>query len=241
VGTRAALGALALATLALGGCASTEEEPLPPEAWPLVFAEDFLTPEKLAGFEFTDRGAWRWGRVEHTSFLELHRASEYAPPHRSPLSIALLPELVVGDFDLELRLEQTGRDYGHRDLIVVLGFESPGRYLYVHLAPSPDENAHNVFVVDDAPRRNLLPPQAEGIDWGNGEWHTVRLERRLEEGTLRVFWDGREAPIFVVEDLPPAWGRLGFGSFDDTGRVTGLRVRAPLVRPVERDAGFVGG
>lgn len=235
---RAAAGLL---LLALAACATGPEEPLPPEAWPLVFAEDFTTPGKLEDFEFSDRAAWRWGRLEQTSYLELHGPSDYAPPHRSPLSIALLPELVVGDFDLELLLEQTGRDYGHRDLCVFLGFESPARFHYVHLAPAPDANAHNVFVVDDAPRRNLLPPLEEGIDWGSGEWHTVRLERRLEEGTLRVYWDGADAPTFLVEELPPTWGRLGVGSFDDTGRVTGIRVWAPVVRPVEHDAGFTGG
>ena len=227
-----------LLLLLCGSCASTSEEPLPPEAWPLVFAEDFATPAKLEGFEFSDRDAWRWGRHEHTSYLELFASSDYAPPHRSPLSIALLPDLVVGDFDLELRLEQTGRNYGHRDLCVFLGFESPERFLYVHLATSPDANAHNAFLVDGAPRRNLLPPQAEGVDWGSGEWHTVRLERRLVEGTLAVYWDDAQEPLFTVEELEPSWGRLGVGSFDDTGRVTGIRVHAPEVRPAVRSATF---
>ena len=165
--------------------------------------------------------------------LELFQESDYEPPHRSPRSIALLPDLLVADFDLEMHVEQTGRDYGHRDLCFVFGFVSPERYYYAHLAPLPDANAHNVFAVDRGPRQNLLPPRPRGIDWGTGDWNVVRIERRMAEGTIRVFWNDDAAPILEVEDRRFGWGRIGFGSFDDTGRVTEIRVWAPETRPVE--------
>jgi len=237
---RAALLGLGL-TLALTACASRGEE-IPPEEvpWALVFQEEFTHPDKIDDFALSDPAAWRWGRVEHNSYLELFAPSDYQPPHRSPTGIALLPDLLVADFDMEIRVEQTGRNYGHRDLCVIFGFVSPERYYYTHLAPLPDANAHNVFAVDRAPRVNLLPPKTEGIEWGNGEWHTIRVERRTGPGTIRVFWDGAEEPVFEAEDLRFGWGRLGFGSFDDTGRVTEIQVWAPETRPVEVADPFAG-
>ncbi len=236
------LAALAFGlTLALTAC-SSRSEPITEEEvpWALVFQEEFTHPNKIDDFARSDPAAWRWGRVEHNSYLELFAPSAYEPLYRSPSGIALLPDLLVADFDMELRVEQTGRNYAHRDLCVVFGFVAADRYYYTHLAPQPDANAHSVFAVDRAPRVSLLPPQAKGIEWGNDQWHTIRVERRTAEGTIRVFWDGGEEPIFEAEDRRFGWGRLGFGSFDDTGRVTEIQVWAPETRPVEVADPFAG-
>jgi hypothetical protein len=49
-------------------------------------------------------------------------------------------------------------------------------------------------------------------------------------GTIRVFWDGSPEPILEAVDTTFDWGRIGFGSFDDSGRVSRVRVWAPQVR-----------
>ncbi|MCB9913725.1 MAG: hypothetical protein H6828_01090 [Planctomycetes bacterium] len=208
-----------LATLALAACASA-----PPEDAPLALAGrfDFSDP---AAFEVVDTGSGEE--------LRLVGPSAYAPPHRSPTAIALLDGLELRSFVLEAELLQTGRDYGHRDLCLFFGFQAPDRYYYVHLATTPDANAHNVFLVDGAPRRNLLPPQASGIDWGRDAWHRVRLERDVDAGTLRVWFDDLEQPVLAAHDATLAWGRVGFGSFDDTGALRELRLLAAETRPLD--------
>lgn len=178
----------------------------------------------LADFTYTDASAWRTGGDLEGPYLELHAASEYTPPHRSPLNIALLEGATFGDFTLEAELQQTGREYGHRDLCLFFGYQGPGQFYYVHLASVADETAHNVFIVDGADRRNIASRTTSGVEWGDGDWHRVRLERRLPEGTIRVFFDDMSTPIMVAEDRTFLWGMVGVGSFDDVGRVRNLAV-----------------
>ena len=115
------------------------------------------------------------------------------------------------------------------------GVQSKSRLYYTHLATSPDQNAHNVFVVNEAPRTNLIPPREQGVDWGRGVWHHVRVERRVAEGTVKVFWDQGAEPALVAEDRTFGWGRVGFGSFDDSGLVRNIVLRAPRKRATEGD------
>lgn len=165
-------------------------------------------------FDLTDPEAF----VIEGDEVALVGPAAYAPPHRSPHAIALLDGAEYRSFTLDVEMMQTGREYGHRDLCLVFGFESAARFYYVHLATTPDANAHNVFLVDGAPRRNLLPAQAEGVDWGQEEWHRVRLVRDVDAGTVRVFFDDMGTAVLEARDTTLAWGRIGFGSFDDTGR-----------------------
>ena len=129
------------------------------------------------------------------------------------------------------QLLQTGREYGHRDLCLFYGFVDAAHYAYVHLATTPDANAHNVFLVDGADRRPLASIPAEGVDWGTDEWHRVRVERAGTQ--VRVFFDRAPDPLFVVEDPTSGVGRVGVGSFDDTGRFAELVVWAAEVYPPE--------
>jgi hypothetical protein len=196
----------------------------------LVYSQDFTGREAVAEFALSDPRAWTWTGGQGRGSLELLGESDYHPPFRSPTSIALLPGSIFRDFDLEVDLLQTGRNYGHRDMCLFFGFQSPSRYYYVHLATSPDDHAHNIFLVNDAERTRLAEIPAEGIDWGDDQWHRVRIERRFDDGTIRVFWGDGPDPILTAVDTTFDWGRIGFGSFDDSGRITGIRVRAPGAR-----------
>lgn len=225
---------LALGTVVmLSACSSTPEEALPAELWPLVYSQDFETPWDMDGFALSDPGDWSWNNAGNRGSMELRGKGSYAPPHRSPASIALVPDLLLADFNLEVDLMQTGRDYGHRDMCIFLGFRSPEHFDYVHLATAPDPRAHNIFRVARAPRVALAEIPAEGITWGSNVWHRVRIERRTDTGSIEVYWNDRKEPILVAEDTSFDWGRIGFGSFDDSGRVASIRIWAPEVRPVE--------
>ncbi|MFT7486265.1 MAG: hypothetical protein ACI9F9_002120 [Candidatus Paceibacteria bacterium] len=219
-------------SLTLVSCASSPPVGEVERAWPLVYSQDFEVESDLEGYAFTDPACWKWSAEGGRGSLELTGASQYSPIFRSPTSIALIPGLLFADFDLEVELLQTGRNYGHRDMCLFLGFTSPECYDYVHLATSPDANAHNIFRVDGAPRRPLSDVAEQGIDWGEGAWHRVRIERRSVSGSIEVFWDDEPLPILQALDQGFDWGRIGFGSFDDSGRVSGVRVWALSTKPV---------
>lgn len=201
--------ALALALVLTAGCSS---------------GPGLQTQEPGFGsFDFTDAGAWR--ELEGGG-LELFEKANYKPPFRSPAGLALLRG-ELGSFELTVEAQSTGRQYGHRDLCLVFGYQDPSHYYYVHLAPAPDEHAHNVFLVDGSARRGLLPVQDGGMEW-DAEWHVLRLVRDVEAGTAAVYVDGSALPVLEVQDGTLGRGRTGFGSFDDTGRFRRVRVRAGL-------------
>ncbi len=209
-------------------CAATQDAGAE-EAEPgrVVFKEDFSSAASLQRFVFSDPAVWRW----EADSLALIGPSSYEPPHRSPRSIALFTDGALADFVLEARLMQTGREYGHRDLCLFFGFQDPANYYYVHLATTPDQNAHNVFLVDDAARRPLAPIASQGVAWGTDVWHRVRLER--EGATIRVSFDAQL--LFEIEDATHGAGWIGFGSFDDRGRVDDVKIRGRQVEaPVRR-------
>ena len=156
--------------------------------------------------------------------MELATQSDYKPIVRSPFNIALIADRVFEDFVLEADLIQTGREYGHRDMCLFFGFQRPTNFYYAHIATAADEHAHNIFIVNGQPRTNIAKKTTKGVNWGLGVWHKVRLERKLADGSIRVFFDDMREPIMIAEDKTFGAGYVGFGSFDDTGMVDNIKI-----------------
>lgn len=184
-----------------------------------------LTDPKVGdALRFSDPAVWKFVADERgKGFLQLDYdrkayKSSYAPKFRSPIHIAILKQYPLTDFVMDVEMMSTTEIYGHQDLCLFFGVQSPVKYYYVHLAPKPDANAHNVFVVNEAARKNLLPPQKTGIEWKKDTWHTVRLVRQATTGKIEVYFDDLTKPVLAAEDKTFQTGFVGFGSFDDTGR-----------------------
>jgi hypothetical protein len=204
-----------------------------PSGYKLLYEQTFDSPDAIEGFTMSDPNAWTISKEEKGGgALELARQSKYSPPVRSPVNIALISDKVFGDFILEADLVQTGREYGHRDMCLFFGFERPGKFYYAHIASKADPNAHNIFRVNDLPRTNIAQRTTVGANWGLNVWHKVRLERNVGAGTIKVYFDDMKEPIMVTEDRTFADGRIGFGSFDDTGKIDNIRIWGPKVAEV---------
>ena len=121
-------------------------------------------------------------------------------------------------------------------LLVVVCRPLPSLRAYVHLASKADDHAHNIFLVDNAARRKIATRTTDGIEWGRDVWHNVSVERRASDGFIAVYFDSEAEPIMVAHDQTLGWGRVGFGSFDDTGLVDDIRVRTVQVRRAEHAA-----
>ncbi|MHA3773407.1 hypothetical protein ACXR0O_17880 [Verrucomicrobiota bacterium sgz303538] len=218
----------ALLTLALGAAAVAEDLPAGiPASYRLVYQQDFSKPEAIDDFAFTDRSAWKLSNTDGKPTLELVKQSDYKPQFRSPFNIARLEGKKFGDVIFEADCLQTGKEYGHRDMVFVYGYQSPSRFYYTHIATAADEHAHNCFIVNDAPRVKFAKQTTKGVNWGLDVWHKVRIERKASDGSVRVYFDDMKEPIMVAEDKTFGPGEIGFGSFDDTGKITNIRVYAP--------------
>ena len=200
-----------------------------PAGYTLAYEQKFETAAALQDFRFTDPTAWGFAKTNDISALALMKQSQYKPIVRSPVNIALIGDKVFGDFVLEADLIQTGKEYGHRDMCLFFGFQSPTNFYYTHIATAADPNAHNIFLVNNAPRKNFAKETTKGVNWGLGVWHKVRLERNIAAGSIKVYFDDMTKPIMVAEDKTFGTGQIGFGSFDDTGMVNNIRIWSPSV------------
>ena len=187
----------------------------------LLYEQKFDSPAALKDFIMTDAKAWRFSA---SNALELTTQSDYKPIVRSPVNIALIADKMFEDFVLDVDLIQTGREYGHRDMCLFFGFQTPTNFYYAHIATAADPHAHNIFIVNGQPRTNIAKKTTKGVNWGLGIWHKVRLERTLADGAIRVFFDDMKEPIMVAEDKTFGAGYIGFGSFDDTGMIDNIRI-----------------
>lgn len=219
------LPAFALLSLAATSVADEKNSGIPAD-YKLAYQQDFASADALKDFHFSDAMAWKWSEGEGKEALELHKQSAYKPAVRSPFNIALLAGKQFGDFIVEAQCQQTGKEYGHRDMVFVFGFQDPSKFYYVHIATKADDHANQVFIVNDQPRLKISKTSNDGNQWGLGVWRKVRIERKASDGTVKVYFDDMSKPIMTAEDKTFGAGWIGFGSFDDTGKVANIRVWA---------------
>ena len=62
----------------------------------------------------------------------------------------------------------------------------------------------------------------------------MRVVRDLASGVIRVYVDQMDKPIMQASDKTHGMGYIGFGSFDDTGRVTNIRIYSTDAKASQR-------
>jgi len=220
-----------------------------PEGYTLQYEQSFDSKKSFDEFMMTDSSAWRILKKKRNTVLALEGASKYTPPHRSPLNIALIKGMTFGSFILEVDILQSGvkgtpiaqfmrenpdptnaNGYAHRDHCFFFGFQDPAHFMYIHVAKTGDNNAHNVFVVNESDRTPITDFRTVGADWGVNEWRKIRIVRDIEKSTVVLYFDDMHTPIMIADDVPFEQGFIGFGSFDDIGWVDNIKIWAPSSR-----------
>lgn len=152
---------------------------------------------------------------------------------RRPFEYAVLTEgPALGSFDLtgQVRLDEKA-SVNNRDVIIVFGWKSDTEYYYAHLSQDNSIYPHNgIFKVNKADRERIddqwdgtvgAPPAVT-----DEEWHDVRVLRCADSGDIAVYVDGLDTPLMTANDKTFPEGRVGFGSFDNFGRLRDLSVTA---------------
>lgn len=190
---------------------------------PLVFEETF--EQGTDRWQPTDANAWKLvaGREGHGKAFSLFQQSKYKPPHRSPFNIALLKDVAVTDFRLEADVLSTKPDYPHRDLTLIFGYQDPAHFYYVHFGLRTDDHANQIFIVNDAPRVKISTKTTDGTKWTD-QWHHVKIERNVETGDIKIYFDDMQEPTMTAVDKTFTWGQIGIGSFDDVGNYDDVKL-----------------
>jgi len=211
---------VALLTAGLAGAAD-------PAELPVVVSEDFESG-RIAGWVATDPQAWRVASEGEKHFLQQFAASQVQTQVRSPINRALLSGVAVGDFQLDVDVQSTARDYPHRDVCLFFGYQDPTHFYYVHLGQRADDHANQIFIVNEAPRIKISTKSTEGTPWNN-DWHHVRIIRRVDSGEIAVYFDNMDEPVMTAKDTSFAWGTVGVGTFDDTANFDNVVLRGTQV------------
>jgi hypothetical protein len=194
---------------------------------PVLYQEDF---EKGADhWQPLDAKQWQIKKTDKGQVFSQHeKKSEYKPPHRSPTNVALLKDVKAGDLELTAKVLSTHPDYGHRDAVIVFGYQDPAHFYYVHLGKQADDHANQIFIVNDAARTKISLTSTSGTNWDD-KWHTVRVVRKPADGTIEIYFDDMTKPVMTAKDKTFAWGQIGVGTFDDTSDWDDIVVRGRVV------------
>ena len=202
------------------------------EELPLVFQDDF--EQDLSGWQTTRDDVWKLVKLERagstTQVLRVTGKSAYQPPVRSPHSIAWVKGKRVGDFVLTVKAENTNHQAGgHRDLCLFWGRQDASHFYYVHFGAKADDHSCQIFIVDGKPRTKITVDEVPGTPWGEGrQWHTLRVERTLGDGLVKVYFDDMKKPHMTAKDTTFGAGEVGIGTFDDNGNFDDFELRGKL-------------
>lgn len=212
---------LAIMVLLAGGCGGSFSLPVVNK---LLYSQNFDDPNAIGDFEFSDYSTFSLGEEDGMGFsLQASGKSSYKPPVRSPRVIALLSDRIFGDFTLQVDIIQTGKEYGHRDMCIFFDVKDASHFYYAHIASIPDEVAHTIHIVDGRDRKSIATYRSNGVEWGKDTWHRVKLVRKMD-GLIKIYFDGKL--IMEANDKTFGAGYIGFGSFDDEGKIDNIKIYA---------------
>jgi hypothetical protein len=201
--------------------------------FPLAFFDDFESGADR--WEQSDPRAWKVVDLNGNHVYSQFQKSDVRTPVRSPFNRALVKDIVVEDFVIDLRLQSTVKDYGHRDLCLFFGFQDPAHLYYVHLGKQADDHANQIFIVNNEPRKKISTETTPGTNWTDN-WHHARVVRKVDSGVIDVYFDDMQKPVMRAVDKTFPWGQIGVGSFDDTGNfddvaLYGRKIPRPATNP----------
>jgi hypothetical protein len=176
----------------------------------------------LTEFDLDGNGTW----TVRNGTLALEKAGVPHGPIRRPAALAILKSEPLKDLTFSAELRSTAPvDLAVRDVQLIVGYQSPSQFYYVHLAAKTDAVHNGIFLVNNADRRRIDEPtsRARLVDQA---WHRVRLERNVTTGSIVVFVDDDKTPALSATDRTLTSGRVGVGSFDETGEFRAIEVTA---------------
>ena len=207
---RTLVAACLLMLFAASSASAAEEVKLP-----LLFEDDF--EKGAAHWQPTDAKAWKIIETDRGKVYNQFQLSKYKPPHRSPYNISLVKGVTVGDFVLTVDVQSTnGKAGAHQDMDLFFNYQDPAHFYYVHLGKRPDPHSSQIMIVNEADRKMITKNKSPGIPWDEG-WHKVKIVRRVQSGTIEIYFDNMDKPVMVAEDKTFTSGQVGLGSFDDHG------------------------
>ncbi|MCS7025563.1 MAG: hypothetical protein NZV14_12255 [Bryobacteraceae bacterium] len=133
---------------------------------------------------------------------------------------------------VELQAEPRAIRDRRNSVILVYAWRDPEHFNYAHLSvdAAKDVPVHNgIFHVYGGDRVRIS--SEEGPPALRDEtWHQVKLTYDAGTGRVDVWVDGKTSPSFRAVDMSLGPGKVGLGSFFDTGKFRSFRLEGQTVR-----------
>ena len=159
--------------------------------------------------------------------LDLVVKDEPGVPRR-PKQFAMLQEGPFSKVTMELEVKRNGKS-----LLLVFAYQDAAHYNYAHISVDDPakQNVHNgVFHVFGGERVRISSLEGGPGLLPTNEWTPVKLVWDGKTGEVRVWANGKTTEALHAVDLSLKHGRVGVGSFNETGSFRNLKVNGVAVK-----------
>jgi len=175
---------------------------------------------------------WQVVQEDGTQVLRLVKNRGPLPGPRRPIQFALADARDLGDVTVELDVKPLGSS-----LLLVFAYRDEAHFNYAHLSTDTavKQPAHNgIFHVYGGERVRISADRGPAAFHERGRWHHVKLTHDAATGAVGVIVDGESVPALQAVDLSLGTGKVGVGSFDETGEFKNIRITTTESGSVQR-------
>jgi hypothetical protein len=166
-------------------------------------------------------GDWEIQNEDGTPVLHMKTGREpLASGPRRPFQFALAD---AGPFS-KVTVEADIRPL-KRSVIIVYAYRDPAHFDYAHISADIKAPVHNgIFHVYGGERVRISPEGGPAAFPEINRWYHVKLVQDGATGAVDVTVDGKPVPGLHAVDLSLTAGKIGIGSFDETGDFKNVKI-----------------
>jgi len=179
------------------------------------------------GFRWTVQNAADWA-VEGGALRLLVPGQPPPGLPRRPQKYALAETAPFRNVTLEAEVRRNGRS-----LVLIYAWQDEAHFNYAHISSDPAEKVHvhnGMFHIFGGERVRISPLDGPP-SLPTRDWTPVRLIFDGDSGRCIVEVNGKRNPSLEAVDLSLRFGRVGLGSFDETGDFRNVRIRGQTRQP----------
>jgi len=179
------------------------------------------------GHEWTVQQASDWAVEGGVMRLKVSGEPPAGQPRR-PTKYALLNSAPYKKLTVEAEMKHNGRS-----LIIVYGWQDANHYDYAHISTdaAAKQPVHNgVFHVFGGERVRISPLDGPA-SFADQEWTPVKFVFDGDAGRAWVEVNGKRNPSLEAVDLSLRWGRVGLGSFNESGDFRNVKITGQTREP----------
>lgn len=175
---------------------------------------------------------WETGTEDGAAVLRLMHNRGPLPGPRRPIQFALSGGEDYSRVTVEVDVKPLGGS-----LMMVFAYRDEAHFDYAHFSvdTAAKQAVHNgIFHVYGGERVRISGIDGPAAFPEGSRWYHVKLIHDATQGTVGAAVDGHDLPALKAVDLSLGAGKVGIGSFDETGEFRNVKIAATGSAPAAR-------